>query len=439
MAEKSLVEEALLEAKAIEESVRESAKEILPSVLKKEINELVKESINEVDEIDLDSEEIDVTDDDMDMDMDMDSIELDLTSSSDDEVMKVFKKMGPEDEIEVVKTGDGVTLTDGNEEYEIKNVSEGKQEEPIYEIELDDDMNEMMDKKMEEGGAKKGDQSKTRSDYKNYKGTDKGYHGKTGSSHGDQGKPEDYMEEMYGKKRHMEMKDMDEMYGKKRHMEMKDEPMYEIELDGLDDFEEELEEGSARTFTQGKKGSSGTRKGTSKPRAIPNKDLYKKMNESKKSKRGVPSRVIKENKMLRGTLSKYGDEVNSLKSKNEEYKKALSLFREKLNEVAVFNSNLAYTTKLFTDHSTTKKEKLNILSRFDEVNSLKESKSLYKKINGEINTKGTQPIQEVISKKGGTKVITESNNSVNNSTIRENKIYQDPQMKRMMDLMGKIK
>ena len=142
--------------------------------------------------------------------------------------------------------------------------------------------------------------------------------------------------------------------------------------------------------------------------------------------------------MLKGTLSKYGDQVKVLKGKNEEYKRALSLFREKLNEVAVFNSNLAYTTKLFTDHSTTKKEKLNILSRFDEVITLKESKSLYKKINGEVSRKGTLPIQEVISKKGGTKVITESSNSVKNNTIRENKVYQDPQMKRMMDLMGKL-
>tara|TARA_R110002020_G_scaffold158864_7_gene342340 strand:+ start:3837 stop:5126 length:1290 start_codon:yes stop_codon:yes gene_type:complete len=429
MAEKSLVEQALLEAKTIEESVKQSAKEILPSVLKKEINDLVKESINEVDEIDLDSETLDITDDEMDMgpmgDMKMDSVELDLTKSSDDEVMKVFKKMGPEDEIEVVKTGDGVTLTDGNEEYEIKNVSEGKKNEPIYEIELDDDMNEMMDKKMEEGGAKKGDQSATRSDYKNYKGTDKGYRGKTGSSHGDQGDPEDYMKEMYGKK---------------RHMEMKDEQMYEIELDG----EEELEEASmARTFAHGKRASSGTRKGLPKASVVPNKALAKKLKESKRpqrtvsKKQNVSPRVIKENKMLRGTLSKYGEEVKSLKGKNEEYKKALSLFREKLNEVAVFNSNLAYTTKLFTDHSTTKKEKLNILSRFDEVNSLKESKSLYKQINSEVGT-GKKPIQEVIRSKGGTRVITESNNKAKNSIIRENKIYQDPQMKRMMDLMKKI-
>ena len=414
MAEKSLVEQALLEAKAITESVKESAKEILPSLLKKEINELIKESIDDVDEIELDSEEIDVTDDmDMDMmgmDMDMGAVELDLTSSSDDEVMKVFKKMGPEDEIEVVKTGDGVTLTDGNEEYEIKNVSEGKKSEPIYEIELDDDM-------MEEGGADMGDQSATRSDYKNYKGTDKGYHGNTGSSHGDQGGPDDY-----------ELNEMD------------DEPVYEIELDG--EGEEELEEASmARTFAHGSRASSGTRKGTPKSSVIPNKSLAKQngIKESRKPRTAQPSsRVIKENKMLKGTLSKYGDQVKVLKGKNEEYKKALSLFREKLNEVAVFNSNLAYTTKLFTDHSTTKKEKLNILSRFDEVITLKESKSLYKKINGEVSSKGSLPIQEVISKKGGTKVITESSNSVKNNTIRENKVYQDPQMKRMMDLMGKL-
>tara|TARA_R110001606_G_scaffold8190_2_gene35992 strand:+ start:286 stop:1518 length:1233 start_codon:yes stop_codon:yes gene_type:complete len=410
MAEKSLVEQALLEAKTIEESVKRSAKEILPSVLKREINDLVKESINEVDEIDLDSDTLDITDDEMDMDMapmggmdmGMDSIELDLTTSSDDEVMKVFKKMGPEDEIEVVKTGDGVTLTDGNEEYEIKNVSEGTKNEPIYEIELEDDMNEMDDM-----------------DY-------------------DDMNEMDDMDEMYGGKKGDEMESHEDyMNEMEDHDEDEDEQLYEIELDG----EDELEEGKARTFAKGRKASSGTRKGTDKQSAIPNKALYKKeVNESRRPKRTISPRVIKENKMLKGTLAKYGNEVKTLKGKNEEYRKALSLFREKLNEVAVFNSNLAYTTKLFTDHSTTKKEKLNILSRFDEINSLKESKSLYKQINSEVGTgKVPSRLKEVISRKGGTKVITESNNSVNNSTIRENKVYQDPQMKRMMDLMSKIK
>ena len=105
--------------------------------------------------------------------------------------------------------------------------------------------------------------------------------------------------------------------------------------------------------------------------------------------------------------------------------------------MAVFNSNLAYTTKLFTEHTTTKKEKLNILSRFDEINSLKESKSLYKKLTSEFGTK--RPMQEVITSKGGTKVISEGVGNNKNKVIKENKVYQDPQMTRMMDLMNKIK
>jgi len=74
-----------------------------------------------------------------------------------------------------------------------------------------------------------------------------------------------------------------------------------------------------------------------------------------------------------------------LREKNEEYKKALDFFRTKLNEVAVFNSNLAYSTRLFTEHSTTKQEKINILRRFDGVESLKESKNLYQSIKKELD------------------------------------------------------
>ena len=41
-------------------------------------------------------------------------------------------------------------------------------------------------------------------------------------------------------------------------------------------------------------------------------------------------------------------ELTDLRSKNGEYKEALKVFRKKLNEIAVFNSNLAYATKLFS-------------------------------------------------------------------------------------------
>ena len=77
---------------------------------------------------------------------------------------------------------------------------------------------------------------------------------------------------------------------------------------------EEAKEGMVRSHAAGQKASSDKSKGLSKPHSIPNRARY---NES---------------------LEK---EVKQLREKNEEYRKALNIFKEKLNEVAVFNSNLA--------------------------------------------------------------------------------------------------
>ena len=127
-------------------------------------------------------------------------------------------------------------------------------------------------------------------------------------------------------------------------------------------------------------------------------------------------------------------EVKLLREKNEEYRKALNVFRSKLNEVAVFNSNLAYATRLFTEHSTTKQEKINILRRFDGVESLKESKALYKIVKDELSSQGgnklmKESIQEQIEK-------TPSSGSAAN--LIESKTYENPQFMRMKDLMSKM-
>ena len=129
-------------------------------------------------------------------------------------------------------------------------------------------------------------------------------------------------------------------------------------------------------------------------------------------------------------------EVELLKSKNEEYRKALNLFRTKLNEVAVFNSNLAYATRLFTEHSTTKQEKINILRRFDNVETLKESKSLYKTLKDEFSSETTKEnsINESFEKS-----VTKTPVSGSAVNLIESKTYENPQFLRMKDLMGKLK
>ena len=119
-----------------------------------------------------------------------------------------------------------------------------------------------------------------------------------------------------------------------------------------------------------------------------------------------------------------------MKSKNGEYKEALKVFKTKINEVALFNQNLAHVTKLITEHSTTKKEKMAILGRFDEIETIKESKTLYKNIAGELTEKA--PITESVDKKVN-KTIDSSKSNLNESTA-----YVDPQINKIKDLMNRI-
>jgi hypothetical protein len=129
------------------------------------------------------------------------------------------------------------------------------------------------------------------------------------------------------------------------------------------------------------------------------------------------------------------EELQLMREKNEEYRKALNLFRNKLNEVAVFNSNLAYVTRLFTEHSTTKQEKINILRRFDNIETIKESKNLYKVIKSELGSgqKSQQTIKESVQR--SVERTPSTGSAVN---LIESKTYENPQFLRMKDLMKKI-
>jgi hypothetical protein len=173
-------------------------------------------------------------------------------------------------------------------------------------------------------------------------------------------------------------------------------------------FEKEETKEAARTYGMGSKEGRGLRK------AITNNRNY----------------VYGKN----GVKVESTQEVTMLREKNEEYRKALNVFREKLNEVAIFNSNLAYATRLFTEHSTTKKEKINILRRFDDVETLKESKNLYQSIKGELSKPDNKKsLSESVENRIQKTVSTGSS-----TTLIESKTYENPQFMRMKDLMSKL-
>jgi hypothetical protein len=498
--EKSIVEEAIIQMRNLEEAVAENAKGILASTMKEEIKELVKESLSEQEEDEIEMTDVDMeepemeTDDEMDSDemdmgMDMDTDDemedmeepIDLTDKSDEEVLRVFQLMGPDDNIIVTKDDAGnINLKSDENEYMIVGESDEENEE-FYEAEEMDESAEEMDESSEE--------------MEESWSTEESIEDIVGRMFDDEDEEEeeDYEEEfqegdeiMYEIEMSEESDDEDE-----DDEEENEGTIYEIEMsedsdeddEEDDDEEEEEEEESNESLEESKKGFKAKGKGMGKPKFSYNKNPnqgqgFKVVKKSADKTMGTGNakkvNVYKDKETLDGEFKhkpkktetkeasrtlgsgkRWGrkglnkpkaaprhlkvesvdnSELQILREKNEEYRKALNVFRNKLNEVAVFNSNLAYATRLFTEHSTSKQEKINILKRFDSVETIKESKNLYKIIKDELSQTQSQPMNESIERKIESTPATGS--AVN---LIESKTYENPQFLRMKDLMSKLK
>lgn len=479
---KSIIEEALLEAKSLEDALKANTKEILAAHMSKEIESIVESSLKNKDEkkvepiseededeeisvdgvetkgsddeedvkLDLDDEEESDEDDslqfgddeddepnkidlDLDTDLDLDAGEgveddddeiglglklpmmgsddeseevLDLTGASDEEVVKVFKKLSDNDEVEVVKDEGGIHLKDNGTgaEYYIKE-------------------------SMEEGWGsmhEEGEQCSECGSGAMYEDEEGKYCSECGS-----GMYEEKDEIVY--EIELEEPSGDYVPGRK----VSDATM-NFEINNSDDASrwlrdtpegrhagsrsiEDFEEGAyieedklqRHSRTNGKQRYHGARLAARESRTT-----------SKPVVRREPTKnTVSESKIMR--------EYKELKTKNEEYKKALNVFKEKLNEVALFNTNLAYVNRLFTEHSTTKKEKMDILKRFDNAETIKESKNIYKTIKTELDNKS--PMNESVENKVNKTIQSSKSTNLNESTA-----YVDPQITAIKDLMRRI-
>jgi hypothetical protein len=389
--EKSVIEQALLEAAQIDATFKANAKEILAQTMGSEIEEMVKESltgspkaINEDEDDDMEATDLDLGTDEVDLEMgdddeaddldlgldlgDEDELEgddemdiVDLTGADDAELIKVFKAMDPDSELEVVQDEDGISFTDTETGAEYK-VELGGGLEDEDEMDLDD---EDMDLDMDD---------------------------------------EEVIDLEAGDE--LEIEDEDE------------EVVYEIEIteEDEDEEEDELEEGS-RTLGSGR---SHGRRGLNKPRT------YKKMSESVRPST-TDVKLVKENKVLKHKLNGLATENKELKENHEKMVGALKQFRQKLQEVAVFNSNLAHVVRLFTENTTTKEEKVDIVKRMDEATTLKESKIMFKTLEKELQTvKSKKTIQESVDDK-----VNKTASTGSKEIITESKVFENPELAKM--------
>ena len=483
------VEEAIAQnAKGI---LASTMKEEINQLVKESLSEQDMEDEVELDtDIDMDGP-VDNEDDmemdmDFDMDMDMDSEEspIDLTDASDEEILKVFKAMGEEDGIIVKKDGEDIHLsdTDTDSEYLVKL---GESEEDEEELDEAMHMDEMDDMDLDTEDVINAIFSKD-GDVEDIDMEDDEVMYEIEFNEEDDDMMEEEDDDM------MEEEDLDESYNHRRTVRegkstvkpkgvgIGSGPKFTYNGKTAGGFKEDKKEGPKTMGTgkakfeykkgenmeqkskvvkaETKEGDYGMNKGD-KSKTMKGKEdfttkkgdtLKRKAFEKEETKEAARTYGMgsKEGRGLRKGITNnrnyvYGkngvkvesteSEVNVLREKNEEYRKALNIFREKLNEVAIFNSNLAYATRLFTEHSTTKKEKINILRRFDNVDTLKESKNLYRSIKDELSKTESTPMNESIETKLNKNVSTGSS-----TTLIESKTYENPQFLRMKDLMSKL-
>ena len=475
--QKSLVEDTFLQMRNLEEVINENAKGILASTMKEEIRSLVKESLNEQedeDEIEVDAEfdDTDVSDDDVDnldvdmgdeLDLDADDETIDLTDASTEDVLKVFRAMGPEDGVIVKKEEGMIHLSDENNDVEyVIQLSESEQDDEEF----------YLDKELEEDDED--DEDKTKTIYEvELDDTDEDSY----ESHLS-GKFNSEMKERFNRRDFDddEEEENDEIFDPEmiERFNMEIDPEDEDDEDLFGDDDEFVVESKSKFKSKGigmgnsskfkydkkpnqgegfktkmKQGTRGVGMGKPKFEYKEGENMEKGKNtpvkkiETKESARTLgngsrnsPNRKSLPKLRVRTHESVSNSELQILREKNEEYRNALNVFRDKLNEVAVFNSNLAYATRLFTEHSTTKQEKINILKRFDTVETLKESKNLYKVVKDELSNVGKEShfVNETFER-----TVQKTPTSGSAVNLIESKTYENPQFLRMKDLMSKIK
>ena len=429
---KSIIEESLLEFKTIEDALKANTKEILASTMKEEIEKVVRESLEEQEEIE-DNDELEGLDDemeelpageeagedleDLDLELDMGDAEADEMEGEEEESEELELPMGDMD-------GEEPEMELGDTEGMLSDLGDMEMDGEELEMDMDDELDLTMssDEEVLKVFKKMGDEDEIEvvKDEEGISLKDN----QTGA-------------EYYIKESEELEEEMCEGAGCSESEDMDEETIYEVELDE-DMYEaymesKEMEEGEEITEEDEMEEGEHLEEDKLRRHRKDGKQRYhgaRLAAESRKTRKPRISESRRPSNVRKESYEKLLKEYKELKAKNGEYKEALKVFKTKINEVALFNQNLAHVTKLFTEHSTTKKEKMAILGRFDEIETIKESKTLYKNIAGELTEKS--PITESVDRKVN-KTIDSSKSNLNESTA-----YVDPQINKIKDLMSRI-
>jgi hypothetical protein len=467
---KTILQEAMLEYSQFQEAIKANSKEILRSVMNEEIEGVIKEAAEEADydeedvddteekdetpelDVDADSEGeedemgvepemgIEMSDDESGQDseeieaepemgaLDLDS-DMDLTTSPDEEVIQVFKKLSGNDEIEVVSDSE-VTIKDpqSGAEYHVK-LKGAKTGGNVVDVEAEPEMGIEAEPEMDSENSPFENEDEDEDDEMVYEITL------------DDEDEDDLNENAMVSKpvtgivtNTSTFKEVPTNVGGDKEISK------ETLKGGFDDDKTHAPE--AKKHVKGSVGSVTETEEEVNSEEEELEEVSRTLGLGDETKGGLPKMRGSKSEAMKESVDKYNKllvEAKRLKAENIEFKKQNGEFREALLEVKskfaetqVFSANLAYVAKLFMEHTTSKTEKQGIIKRFDDsVTTIKESQKLYKTIKTELEGKPT--ITESVDSKINKTVDSSSTAKLNESTV-----YVDASTKRIIDLIKRV-
>ena len=347
----------------------------------------------------------------------------DLTGEKDyDKVVKVYKLLKDDENVVVKKDGDKITLKDGENDAEyVIDLGTDSEEEPV--ADESDNLNE--DNGNNIAGVPQTNENKTNRRIMKEK-KEKVFEVDLGYT--DNYQKEDPMDSNLSMKEPGKGKDWDkglpkgtekpwvgdkvksagDPYGKGESVNEGEEGLQDIT--DTDQQECSLEEAAMSTSrqadqkeTKSNKSSNAQLPQVSKNVSVAGDYQEVKLAESVLSKAEA---ILKENKELKATLSKV---------------------KSALQEALMVNVNLGKVTKLFLENSTTHKEKVDIINRFNEAKTIDQSNALYESIKRELSSAKQS-------------VMLENKSMTANGTqkINENKVYESADLLNIRDFMKRM-
>lgn len=426
------IKDLLAEKDSLKKKLEESTKDNLREILSETVQETMRNMISEADKDSYEEEEVDTdsTDDVLDDKIKTDEVDepadadtedesdeevsdiegddemwddleqykdadgdYDLTGMDSDNVIKVLKIMKPEDGVKVIKNDNGtITLSDEETDKE-------------YVIDFDGGVDFNDDMATEGVNEDLGYTTDYQSDTAMTTPSNRETANPRNTYSMDDGVPTGVEKPWPGKSGNMKP------FGD--NVNENDDCEVEVEMGDDDQVEEATNVGG---FVQ--------QNSTSKSH-VPNSDGRSARNQSKGGEYSSTQNPRYTGTQMENIMRK----ANAIFNENKQLKGIISQLRTQINEAIVLNYSLSKVTKLVTENSTSKDEKVDIIHRFNEARTINEAKELYQKIDNELkNINRINSINKIVDGQ-----LAESKNN-----IVETPMYQSDDLTETLSLMYRM-